>query len=437
MKEYVLRDPIHGHISVSDPTVLALISTPEFQRLRRIRQLGTSFISYPGAEHTRFAHSLGVYHLMKGALALLAERGLIALSPEDTVMAEVAALLHDIGHGPFSHLFEKLTGIHHETWVQRIISSPETGIYQALAARDPAWPARIANLIRGDWDGPQYVKDLLSSQLDVDRMDYLLRDSFMCGVPYGQFDLDRLLHRLAVVEQAGAQRVVVSAKGQHAAEEFLLARYFMYWNVYFHKATRSIEAILEKLMQRAVQLLRANEQASLGAVPDSVLPLLRGEPTLSQYLALDETDVIFAIKCWTQAPDPILADLASRFINRRLWAGIEIESESHGAVAARMADIATTLRESGYSDPAYYMKLDETSNLAYSYYVRPQASGSPPIQVLQADGRLQEIASSSHVLAGISLERLRRYVLFVPKEAAPAVQAFLAGVAGFSSPIAE
>lgn len=425
MKEYVFRDPIYGHISVTDPTILALISAPEFQRLRRIRQLGTSFISYPGAEHTRFAHSLGAYHLMKRVLAYLQERNLIDLSPEDAVMAQSAALLHDIGHGPFSHLFEKLSGVRHELWVERIIRSEETGICRALAGRNPAWPDQIASMIGGAWSGPAFVKDLLSSQMDVDRMDYLLRDSFMCGVPYGQFDLERLLHTLTVLEQYGKSHVAVTAKGQHAAEEFLLARYFMYWNVYFHKATRAIEAILEKLLQRAVDLLRAGRVDDLGSVPPSVLPLLGGkELRLGQYLALDEADVLYAIKCWQHAPDRILSDLADRFLNRRLWTGIPIDR-----VLARVFDsqeeIARIMREHGFPEVKYYLKIDETSNVAYSYYVRPKEGSSPPIQVLQPGGQLEEIAGISHVLAGISEERLTRHVLFVPREVAVAVRALL------------
>lgn len=419
MKEYIFRDPIHGHISVTDPTVLALIETPEFQRLRRIRQLGTSFISYHGAEHTRFAHSLGVYHLMSRVLKHLKERGVIAMGDDQFAMATCAALLHDIGHGPFSHLFEKLTGSHHERWVETVITTPGSNVHRVLVERSPAWPGQIASLIQGTWQGPGFVKDLLSSQLDVDRMDYLLRDSFMCGVPYGQFDLERLIHTLTVHREGAREQIVVSAKGQHAAEEFLLARYFMYWNVYFHKATRSAEAVLEGLLKRAIDLVQSGQETKLQTVPKAVLPILRGTPMeLADYLDLDETDVLYAIKSWASSSDPVLADLSDRFINRRLFKGFRIDGLV-GRAEERRGALLEAIRRSGYAHPEYYLYTDVTSNLAYSYYVQPAKGGPQPIQVLAADegSGMREIASASPVLSGIAQERVTRHSLFVPGEA--------------------
>ena len=428
LKEYIFRDPIHGHISVQDPTVLALVDSPEFQRLRRIRQLGTAFISYPGAEHTRFAHSLGVYHLMGRVLRRLQERGVIRLDSEELAMAQCAALLHDVGHGPFSHAFEKITGNDHEAWTQVIITSPETAIGQALARRDPAWPGRIASLLHGEWVGPEYLPGLVASQIDVDRMDYLLRDAFMCGVPYGQFDLERLLYTLTVFRVGDADRVVVSEKGQHAAEEFLLARYFMYWNVYFHKATRAIEIILEKLLQRAVDLVRAGKPEQLGDTPQSILPLLTGQQlTLAQFLSLDETDILFTIKRWAVSPDPVLNDLSRRFINRRLLGGIRVDDRLPQAFDRQEA-IAAAIAQAGFALPEYYLKVDETSNQTYSYYVSPKKGESSPILVLLGDEghpSLQEISTLSDVLRSISAERVTRHTLYAPKEAIPAIQAAL------------
>lgn len=423
MKEYVFRDPVHGNISVTDPTIFALIQSPEFQRLRRIRQLGTSFISYPGAEHTRFAHSLGVYHLMDRVLRHLSARGIAALDPEEQVMACCAALLHDIGHGPFSHLFEKLSKVHHERWVQQIISSPESSIYHILAGRNPAWPARITSIIAGTWDGPPFVKELISSQVDVDRMDYLLRDSQMCGVTYGQFDLERLIQTIVVLDG----HVVLNDKGIHSAEEFLLARYFMYWNVYFHKATRSIETILDKLLSRAVHLYQSGQQEALGYLPAGLEPILAGRPiSLSEYLNLDETDVLYAIKCWARSSDKVLSDLADRFINRRLFAGIRLD-ERLDTLMSRNDEIVAAVKGAGFPEPDYYWEIDKTSNVTYSYYVKPTEGGSPPIQILMEYGRqpLREVTSVSDVLKSIATERVTRYVLFVPREAAAAVERIL------------
>lgn len=424
MKEYVFRDPVHGNISVTDPTVFALIQSPEFQRLRRIRQLGTSFTSYPGAEHTRFAHSLGVYHLMKQVLRHLTDRRIVEIDPEEQVLACCAALLHDIGHGPFSHLFEKLTGQHHETRVEQIIGSPETSIYQLLASRNQHWPARITSIIAGTWDGPPFLKELISSQLDVDRMDYLLRDSRMCGVTYGQYDLERLIQTITVIDG----HVALTDKGIHSAEEFLLARYFMYWNVYFHKATRAIETVLDKMLERAVYLVRNGRQEQIGVLPPSLEPILAGRNmTLSEYLQLDETDVLYAIKCWTRSQDPVLRDLSDRFINRRLFSGIRLDERLH-RVLERQAEIVAAVRAAGFAEPEYYYHIDKTSNLAYSYYVKPTEGGSPPIQVLvdwMRQPALREVTTMSDVLKSIATERVTRYVLFVPKEAAGAVEAIL------------
>lgn len=417
MKEYIFRDPVHGNIAVTDPTIFALIQSPEFQRLRRIRQLGTSFISYPGAEHTRFAHSLGVYHLMNRVLRHLVEHG-VQIDPDQRAMACAAALLHDIGHGPFSHLFEKVTGMRHEEWVVRIIASPDSSISHILADRNPAWPARIASFVSGTWDGLPFLKELISSQLDVDRMDYLLRDSRMCGVTYGQFDLERLIQTITVVDG----RVALTDKGITSAEEFLLARYFMYWNVYFHKATRASEVLLELALRRAVALVREGAAEEMGFLPPALQPVLAGEElTLAQYAALDETDVLYAVKRWTQAPDPVLADLSRRFLNRHLFAGIRLEEELAGP---RAEAVRAALAAEGFA-PDFYHRTDRAAAATYQYYVRPEQGSTPPIQILLSwtvPPRLREVTEVSAVLRGIATQPVTRCFLFVPREAAAAVR---------------
>ncbi|HLO04783.1 MAG TPA: HD domain-containing protein, partial [Symbiobacteriaceae bacterium] len=375
MKEYIFRDPVHGNVAVTDETVMGLIQSPEFQRLRRVRQLGTSFISYPGAEHTRFAHSLGVYHLMVLVLKYLNDHQIVEVTQEQMTLGACAALLHDVGHGPFSHLFEKLTGLHHERWTERIITAPETEVNRVLTARDPALPGQIAAMIRGDYQGAPFLKELLSSQMDVDRMDYLLRDSRMCGVTYGQFDLDRLVQTLTVTDG----HIALSPKGLTSVEEFILARYFMYWNVYFHKATRSIELVLERMIRRAMELLQEGYPLP---VPAALVPVLtKQELSLEQYLELDETDVLYAIKSWRQVQDPILRDLADRFINRRLFTGLRIEG---APTPEQQAAVAALLTDRGF-DPAYYMGIDKTGSVAYKYYVPSNDVGGPRPIYVQAD----------------------------------------------------
>lgn len=420
MKEYIFRDPIHGNIAVNDETIFRLIQSPEFQRLRRIRQLGTSFISYPGAEHTRFAHSLGVYYLMDRVLRHLVEHG-VEIDEDERAMACAAALLHDIGHGPFSHLFEKVTGVRHEEWVARIITSPDSSVSHILADRNRAWPARIASFISGSWEGRPFLKELIASQLDVDRMDYLLRDSRMCGVTYGQFDLERLIQTITVVEG----HIALTDKGITSAEEFLLARYFMYWNVYFHKATRSSEVLLELALRRAIALLRGGGREALGFLPPALEPVLAGrELTLAQYVALDETDVLYAIKRWTAAPDPVLADLSGRFLHRRIFAGIRLEG---GLTAGQEEAVRRALRAAGF-DPDYYYQIDRAASATYQYYVTRDA-GPTPIKILLSwtdPPQLREVTEVSRVLRGIATEPVSRSFLFVPREAAEAVREALA-----------
>jgi len=417
VKEYIFRDPIHGNIAVTDEIIFKLIQSPEFQRLRRIRQLGTSFISYPGAEHTRFAHSLGVYHLMNRVLRHLVEHG-VEIDPDERALACAAALLHDIGHGPFSHLFERVTGSRHEEWVACIIASPDSSISHILAERNAAWPVRIASLISGTWEGRPFLKELIASQLDVDRMDYLLRDSRMCGVTYGQFDLERLIQTLTVVDG----HVVLTDKGITSAEEFLLARYFMYWNVYFHKATRSSETLLELAVRRAVALVQGGAKADLGFLPPALEPVLSGEPlSLAQYVALDETDVLYAVKRWTEAPDPVLADLSRRFLHRRLLAGIRLEEPLS---APREEAVREALRAAGF-EPDYYYRIDRAASVAYQYYVRPDQGSTAPIQILLSrtdPPELREVTAVSEVIRGIAAQPVARCYLFVPREAAAGVR---------------
>jgi HD superfamily phosphohydrolase len=245
-----------------------------------------------------------------------------------------------------------------------------------------------------------------------------LRDSRMCGVAYGQFDLDRLIQTITVVDG----HVALTDKGIHSVEEFLLARYFMYWNVYFHKATRSIETILAKLLHRAVFLARAGRQEELGYLPPALKPILMGnQMSLTEYLQLDETDVIYAIKCWTQSSDPVLADLSDRFINRRLFTGIRLMAQLDHVVALE-DEIVAAVRASGFPEANYYYAIDRTSNVAYSYYVKPTAGGEPPIQIWGKPNELREVTDVSVVVQAIASERVTRNVLFVPREAEQAVE---------------
>ena len=304
---------MHDFITLRHPLFLELVDTPEFQRLRRIRQLGTSYGTYHGAEHSRFGHSLGALWIMTKILERFRNIG-VRLDDMMVTVARAAALLHDVGHGPFSHALEgHLTpGVLHEEWTMQILLEP-TAVNRALAKAHDGLPELVAAVIAATSTGPAFIGDLVSSQLDVDRMDYLFRDSLYTGVTYGQFDLQRLINTL----QVEGDRVVSMAKGIVAIEEYLLARYFMYWQVYLHKTTRSQEMVLTRMWRRAVDLWREGRLKEED-VPRPLIPFLRGSPTLGEYLAVDDHDVVYAAKLWTHSTDWILADLARRFVERRL-----------------------------------------------------------------------------------------------------------------------
>ena len=298
MMERIYRDPVHNIIRLRTDSregrmMISLIDAPEFQRLRRIKQLGLALYTYQGAEHSRFAHSLGALHLMTRVLDRLSESQSIA--EEDRAAARAAALLHDVGHGSFSHVMEKVLGFHHEAWTVRAVLSEETEIGRVLRDYSPEMPLRVASIIEGKFQ-PAFLAQLVSSQLDVDRMDYLLRDSLMTGAKYGIFDLEWIINALAVDESG--DRIYVTARGIYAVEEYLQARYYMFRQVYFHRTLRSAEAVLRSALRRALELLEAGEK--VWCAPDTAFEkMLHGTPlTLADHLEMDDSDVLFHIKQW-------------------------------------------------------------------------------------------------------------------------------------------
>lgn len=259
----VVRDPLWNTIRL-DHTAVALIDTPEFQRLRHIRQLGLAYLVYPGATHTRFDHALGVYHLARWALGLLGERGeLEGVDAAECALVPYAALLHDVGHYPFSHALEELDGEwvpgHHEQHTARFLAAPAIAAALGEIAADA--PARIEALVRGASGSP--LQGLVSGSLDLDKIEYLRRDARFCGVPYGEVDVDRLLHALALLDdpQTGRREIGIHEKGLSALESMLFAKYQMFRNVYWHHAVRAATALYKRLVQEAVDggLLSSDE----------------------------------------------------------------------------------------------------------------------------------------------------------------------------------
>jgi hypothetical protein len=277
----VIRDPLHNNIRL-DPLARELIETPAFQRLRYVRQLGLAFLVYPGATHTRFEHALGTYHLAKKCLALLDEEsGMRGVSEDEPAIVAAAALLHDIGHYPFSHALEEIGALHHEEVARSLITRGEIGeiLTRTLGA---GAPARIVALVRGESRSP--LQRLISGSLDLDKLDYLRRDALMCGVSYGEIDVDRLLNSLVLVNdpESNGSTVAIAEKGLSALESLLFAKYQMYRNVYWHHAIRSATAMYKRLVAEALdagalpadRLASFTDEGLLHVLEQAQLPML-------------------------------------------------------------------------------------------------------------------------------------------------------------------
>jgi HD superfamily phosphohydrolase len=402
MSERIYRDPVHNIIRLRTDNdegalIMHLIDTPEFQRLRRIKQLGLGLYTYQGAEHSRFTHSLGAFHLMSRVLDRLSEKH--TFESLDRAAARVAALLHDVGHGSFSHVMEKVLGFHHEKWTVEIVLSETTEIGRLLRSYSAQLPAKVAAIIEGKFQ-PAALAQLVSSQLDVDRMDYLLRDSLMTGAKYGIYDLEWIINALAIDE--ANDRIYVEARGLYAVEEYLQARYYMFRQVYFHRTLRSAEAVLRAILRRALTLLEAGE--SVWYAPETAFEkVLRRSPlTTTEYLEVDDSDVLFHVKQWQRSTDPILADLSRRFTGRRLFKAIDLDMP-----LAEQPEFLSAAREcvmrAGY-DPDYYFIEDRASDVPYyNYYT---AAGAEPKSLIYVeDGyarpRIREISEVSEVVRGL------------------------------------
>jgi len=355
------RDPLHNIISLDesiaeDRLIVDLIDSAEFQRLRRIKQLGLAMFTYQGAEHSRFTHSIGVMHVMTRALNLLGSHH--SISDEARVAGRAGALLHDLGHGPLSHVVEKVFHFHHEDWTRRIVLDKTTEVHQILSSFDPKLPETLAEVYKHSYS-PAFVSQLVSSQLDCDRMDYLLRDSLMTGAKYGLYDLEWVLHALRIDEPR--DRIYVESKGLYAVEEYLQARYYMFRQVYFHRTLRSAEAVLISALNRTRLLI---ERGTLGfRLPGSVFEkmLMAEQVSTSEYLQLDDTDVMFRLKEWSQDDDDILADLAKRLIHRRLFKAIDLGADLPESFWVRAKDL---VRRGGF-DPEYYLITDRAADIPY------------------------------------------------------------------------
>ncbi|MCR8636092.1 MULTISPECIES: HD domain-containing protein [Paenibacillus] len=402
-EEKVFKDPVHKYIYVQDRTIWDLINTKEFQRLRRIRQLGTCFLTFHGAEHSRFSHSLGVYEVTRKIISQFERNKYEDWPSEERLLCLCAALLHDVGHGPFSHSIEKTFGTHHEDWSCRIVLG-NTEINRVLREVSPTFPQQVAGVIAKTYH-KEIVVSLVSSQLDADRMDYLLRDAYFTGVNYGTFDLERILR----VMRPFQGHIVMKESGMHAVEDYLMSRYQMYWQIYFHPVTRSAEIVLHKVFQRAKQLFE--EGYSFAFMLPPLLSLFRQSLTVQEYHMLDEALMQTVLMQWAYEKDEILSDLCSRFLNRNLFKYVSLERIE----AEQIERLRETMEGLGM-DPIFYLAIDFPSDLSYDVYRPGDHDEKLPILLLDNKDRLTEISLKSDIVRSISGIHMGKYHLYFPEE---------------------
>ena len=407
----ILRDPVHGLISFEGDVgaiVERLLHAREVQRLRRIRALGHASLAFPGAEHSRFAHALGSAWVMKRYLDRVRVLGsdIPAADRIDDDMARVAmaaALLHDLGHGPYSHAFEAVVpgSARHETWTSAIIMSPDTEVHRILSEIDPQMPSQVERLIHGQ-SPIRHLARAVSGTFDVDRCDYLMRDSHMTGVRYGLLDLDWLMRslRLSLPEGGTAARLAVDGeKGLTAVEGFFLARLYMYRQVYLHKAVRASEAVLRGLIRRLVEL-----GPQPGTPPELEKMIRREEVSTAEYLQLDDHALEAALVSYASGGDEVLRDLADRLRARRLFKTTRLRPEVPREQAQdRLFEV---VRAAGY-EPRYYAMVDRVEVSAYE---------EDDAMTVLSGSQNRGLLEASHVLRGLSRERYVHYrAVFPPK----------------------
>jgi HD superfamily phosphohydrolase len=376
-----------------------LIATPEFQRLRRIKQLGTTNLTFHGAEHSRFNHSLGVYEIVRRITNKFSHYP--AWNQEERLLCLCAALLHDLGHGPFSHSFEKVFNLDHEHFTREIILG-DTKVKQVLEQVELGFAEKVAEVIAKTYHD-KLVVSLISSQIDADRMDYLQRDAYYTGVSYGHFDMERILRVMRPTED----QVVIKLTGMHAVEDYIMSRYQMYWQVYFHPVTRSAEVILTKILHRAKHLYEQGYDFKLE--PIHFISFFERKVILEDYLKLDESTVYYYFQLWQAEKDPILRDLSERFMNRDLFKYIEYDPEAQTNVVEMLSHL---FGKAGIN-PDYYLAVDASSDLPYDFY-QSDDEERVPIYLLMPNDELKELSQHSDVVEAISRKKRTDHKLYYP-----------------------
>lgn len=391
---------MYGFISIPSALIYDLISHPYFQRLRYIKQLGMTHLVYPGALHTRFHHALGAMHLMGLALEVLRSKG-HHISFEEEEAATIAILLHDIGHGPFSHALEHtlITGITHEDISMLMMDQLNEEFEGRLTL--------AINIFRGNYHR-NFFCQLISGQLDLDRMDYLNRDSFFTGVSEGVISFDRIIKMFNVVDD----QLVIEEKGIYSIEKFLIARRLMYWQVYLHKTVIAGEQLLVKILERAKEL--ASSGVSLFATPAlqhflqndiTELNFFEEETHLQQFAKLDDQDIYASVKVWADNEDPILSRLCKMLNARKLYKVEISNTEPSGDRIAALADRTMLALDLDEDDVAYFVFTDTIRNRAYN-------AGNSNINILMKNNELVDIAKASDLSNLESLDKtVKKHIL--------------------------
>ncbi|ABV10220.1 HD domain protein [Streptococcus gordonii] len=405
MIEKVFRDPVHTYIHVDHQVIYDLINTKEFQRLRRIKQLGTSGYTFHGGEHSRFSHCLGAYEIARRITKIFDEKYLQTWDNHESLLVMVTALLHDVGHGAYSHSFERLFDTDHEEITRQIITSPETEINRVLTQVSPDFPEKVASVINHTYPNKQVVQ-LISSQIDVDRMDYLLRDSFYTGASYGQFDLTRILRVIRPVENG----IAFQRNGMHAVEDYVVSRYQMYMQVYFHPASRAMEVLLQNLLKRA-KFLYEDQKDFFKLTSPNLLPFFEKRFSLQDYLALDDGVMNTYFQSWMTSPDTILSDLAQRYVNRKVFKSMIFSEENE-----KHLDILRQLVKQVGFEPDYYTAIHRNFDLPYDFYRPDVEKPRTQIEIIQKDGSLAELSSLSPIVQSLTGTRQGDNRFYFPKE---------------------
>ncbi len=409
-KKKIVNDPVFGFINIRSELVFDLIEHPYFQRLRRIKQLGLSCMVYPGANHTRFEHALGAVHLMRSALEILRIKGQ-EITDEEADAVVVAILLHDIGHGPFSHVLEStlVTDVPHE----RISLLLMEELNRQFEGR-----LNLAIRIFNDQYPKHFLHQLVSSQLDMDRLDYLSRDSFFSGVSEGVIGAERIIKMLNVRND----ELVVEYKGIYSVENFLIARRLMYWQVYLHKTVLSAEYLLINVLARARELALAGTELFAPPVLKAFLTnkitlddfvhnnRIDGRPTLELFTSLDDNDIIASIKEWQNHPDTILSYLARCIINRRLYKIKVSKKPIPEHKIALLKDRICNHFNICDEQLRYFLIAETISNSAYNN------ASNDKINVLFKNNKINDIAEASDINLSVFSETVRKYFICYPKE---------------------